>query len=65
MEKAASPDMPVELPHVAVEGKLAQRFFSSVFSKANCPQKRSNSAIRASADGTSEEPTGRKASSPH
>ena len=36
------------------KGSLPNAFFSSAFSRANCPQKRSNSAIFASADGGSE-----------
>src|SRR5712692_4451115 len=32
-----------------LKGSLPNAFFSSVFSRANCPQKRSNSAILASA----------------
>ncbi|GHO66887.1 hypothetical protein KSC_057790 [Ktedonobacter sp. SOSP1-52] len=32
--------------------ELAQYFFNKAFSTANCPQKRSNSAIFASADGS-------------
>src|SRR6266704_6011998 len=43
---------------------LPNAFFSSVFSKANCPQKRSSSAIFASADAGSEVTGGPKASSP-
>ncbi len=47
-----------------LQGSLPNAFFSSVFSRANCPQKRSNSAILASADGASDETGGRNASSP-
>jgi len=36
------------------KGSLPNAFFSSAFSRAKCPQKRSNSAILASADGGSE-----------
>src|SRR6266516_1058383 len=46
------------------KGSLPNAFFSSAFSKASCPQKRSSSAILASADGASEVDGGRKASSP-
>src|SRR6266581_5028733 len=46
------------------KGSLPNAFFSSAFSKASCPQKRSSSAIFASADGASEVDEGRKASSP-
>src|SRR6266550_4411244 len=46
------------------EGSLPNAFFSSAFSKAHCPQKRSSSAILASADGASDVAGGRKASSP-
>jgi hypothetical protein len=47
-----------------LKGSLPNAFFSSAFSKASCPQKRSNSAILASAVGGSELAGGRKASSP-
>src|SRR6266496_2107336 len=47
-----------------LKGSLPNAFFSSVFSRANCPQKRSSSAILASAEGASGETGGRKASSP-
>jgi len=47
-----------------LKGSLPNAFFSSVFSKASCPQKRSNSAIFASAVGGALVAGGRKASSP-
>jgi len=46
------------------KGSLPNAFFNSAFSKANCPQKRSNSAIFASVVGGSELDEGRNASSP-
>src|SRR5438876_6495183 len=47
-----------------LKGSLPNAFFSSVFSKASCPQKRSNSAIFASAVGGALVAGGRNASSP-
>src|SRR6266487_733127 len=47
-----------------LKGSLPNAFFSSAFSRASCPQKRSSSAIFASAVGGSEVAGGRKASSP-
>src|SRR5712692_3077937 len=46
------------------KGSLPNAFFSKAFSNANCPQKRSSSAIFASADGGSEFDGGKNASSP-
>ena len=47
-----------------LKGSLPNAFFNNAFSKASCPQKRSNSAILASAVGGSEGAGGRNASSP-
>jgi len=46
------------------KGSLPNAFFSSAFSNANCPQKRSNSAILVSAVGASDVTGGKNASSP-
>lgn len=42
--------LPRELPDVAAASlcKVCKAFFNTAFSRANCPQKRSNSALRAS-----------------
>src|SRR5258708_18035475 len=47
-----------------LQGSLPNDFLSSAFSKASCPQKRSSSAIFASADAGYELDGGKKASSP-
>jgi len=46
------------------KGSLPNAFFNKAFSNANCPQKRSSSAIFASAEAGSEFDAGKNASSP-